>query len=67
MLTQVVMTGTGLLAEGTGVLSQVVTGEMMSGALDEVIGLLPVAIPVMIGFIGIRKGIAFVKSVLASA
>ncbi len=60
MLTQVVATG-------TGVLSQVVTSEMMSGALDEVIGLLPVAIPVMIGFIGIRKGISFVKSVLASA
>lgn len=67
MLTQVVMTGTGLLAEGTGVLSKVVTGEMMSGALDEVIALLPVAIPVMIGFIGIRKGISFIKSVLASA
>lgn len=59
-----------LLATGsasTSVLSTVVTAEMMGGALDEVIALLPVAIPVMIGFIGIRKGISFLRSVLASA
>lgn len=51
---------------GTG-LSKVVTAEMMSGVLDEVIGLLPVCIPVMIGFIGLRKGIGFIQSVLHSA
>lgn len=56
-----------LLAAETSVLSKVVTAEMMGGALDEVIALLPVAIPVMIGFIGIRKGISFLRSVLASA
>jgi hypothetical protein len=39
----------------------------MSGVLDEVIGLLPVCIPVMIGFIGLRKGISFIQSVLHSA
>lgn len=55
------------VTSGTSVLSQVVTAEMMGGALDEVIALLPVAIPVMIGFIGIRKGISFLRSVLASA
>lgn len=56
----------GLLATETG-LSKVVTAEMMSGVLDEVIGLLPVCIPVMIGFIGLRKGIGFIQSVLHSA
>ena len=38
-------------------LSAVVTAEMLSGVLDEVVALLPVAIPVMIGFIALRKGI----------
>lgn len=58
----------GLLAADAGAgLSKVVTAEMMSGVLDEVIGLLPVCIPVMIGFIGLRKGIGFIQSVLHSA
>jgi len=48
-------------------LNNVVTAEMMSGVLDEVVGLLPVCIPVMIGFIALRKGIAFVQSILHSA
>lgn len=55
----------GLLATST--LSSVVTADMMSGVLDEVIGLLPVCVPVMIGFIGLRKGISFIQSVLHSA
>lgn len=48
-------------------LSSVVTADLMGGVLDEVIGLLPVCIPVMIGFIGLRKGISFIQSVLHSA
>ena len=48
-------------------LSEVVTNSMLSGVLDEVVGLLPVCIPVMIGFIALRKGIAFVQSILHSA
>lgn len=51
----------------TSGLASVVTGEMLKGVLDEVIGLLPVVIPVMIGFIALRKGISFVQSVLHSA
>lgn len=51
----------------TTVLSKVVTGEMIQGVLDEVIGLLPICIPVLIGFIGLRKGIAFVQNILHSA
>ena len=48
-------------------LSTIVTSEMLAGVLDEITGLLPVCIPVMIGFIAIRKGIAFVQSILHSA
>ena len=53
--------------EATGVLSKVVTQQMMSGVLDEIIGVLPVCLPVMITFIGIRKGISFVTGVLRAA
>ena len=48
-------------------LANIVTAEMLGGVLDEVVALLPVCIPVMIGFIALRKGIAFVKSILHSA
>lgn len=48
-------------------LSKVVTAEMVGGVLDEIIGLLPVIIPAMIGFIAIRKGVSFVLGMLRSA
>lgn len=63
-LTLVAAAATG---EATGVLSKVVTQQMMSGVLDEIIGVLPVCLPVMITFIGIRKGISFVTGVLREA
>ena len=50
-----------------GDLSTIVTAEMLGGVLDEVVGLLPVCIPVMIGFIALRKGISFVRGILHSA
>ena len=48
-------------------LKTIVTSEMLAGVLDEITGLLPIVIPVMIGFIAIRKGIAFVQSILHAA
>lgn len=48
-------------------LSSIVTAEMLSGVLDQIVGILPVVIPVMIGFIGLRKGISFLQGVLHSA
>lgn len=51
----------------TGTLSSIVTADMLSGVLDEIVGLLPVIIPVMIGFIGLRKAISFLQGVLHSA
>lgn len=58
------MSGVLLTASG---LSTVVTAELMNGVLDEVVALLPVCIPVMVGFIALRKGISFVSSILHSA
>lgn len=58
---------TATAATATTKLSTVVTAEALSGVLDEVVALLPVCIPVMIGFIGLRKGISFVQSLLHSA
>ncbi len=49
------------------ILSEIVTSKMLQGVLNEITGLLPIVIPVMISFIAIRKGIAFVQSVLHSA
>ena len=51
----------------TAGLSSIVTADMLGGVLDEIVGLLPVVIPVMIGFIGLRKGISFLQGVLHSA
>lgn len=48
-------------------LKTVVTADMLNGVLNEVVGLLPVCIPVLITFIALRKGIVFVQSILHSA
>ena len=56
-----------LALEVSNELSKVVTAEMVGGVLDEIIGLLPVIIPAMIGFIAIRKGVSFVLGMLRSA
>lgn len=55
-----------VLTAGSG-LSSIITAEMLGGVLDEVIALLPVCIPVMIGFIALRKGISFIQGILHSA
>ena len=51
----------------TNVLAGIVKADMLRGVLTEITDLLPVIIPVMIGFIAVRKGIAFLRSVLHSA
>ena len=48
-------------------LSSIVTADMLGGVLDEIVAILPVVIPVMIGFIGLRKAISFLQGVLHSA
>lgn len=51
----------------THMLDTVVTANLLNGVLDEIVGLLPVCIPVMVSFIALRKGISFVSSILHSA
>lgn len=51
----------------TSQLATIVTSEMMNGVLNEVIGILPVCIPTMVGFTGLRKAISFLQGVLHSA
>lgn len=58
---------TGSTEASETVLNTIITGEMAGGVLNEVLALLPILIPVMIGFIGIRKGIAFFQGVLHRA
>ena len=53
--------------ETSTVLQTIVTADMIGGVLDEIIALLPVVIPTMIGFIGLRKAISFLQGVLHSA
>lgn len=51
-------------------LASLFTGESavsLSGVLDQIVDLIPVVIPVMITFIGLRKGIGFLKGILHSA
>lgn len=49
------------------ILDTVITGTMLQGVLNEIIGLLPTVLPVVITFLGIRKGISFVIGMLRSA
>lgn len=53
--------------ETASVLQGIVTADMIGGVLDEIVALLPVVIPTMIGFIGLRKAISFLQGVLHSA
>lgn len=48
-------------------LSTVITGTMLQGVLAQIVNLLPVVMPVVVGFIALRKGIAFVQNILHSA
>lgn len=49
------------MTEGANtILNTVVTADMLGGILDEVVALLPIVFPVVIGFAAVRKGIGFV-------
>lgn len=44
-----------------------ITGDMLSGVLAEVTGLVPTVAPAVIGFIAFRKGWSFLKSSIKGA
>lgn len=48
-------------------LNTIITADMCNGVLTEIIGLLPIVIPVAIGYIALRKGLSFVFGTLRSA
>lgn len=51
----------------TGASSDPIIQMLKTNVLDEVVGLLPLVVPVIIGFIAFRKGFGFLKSALRSA
>ncbi len=55
------------MVEAALTLPTIVTSELVTGVLDEMIGILPVVIPAAIGWIGIRKGISFLLGMLRRA
>lgn len=51
----------------TTILSGVINAQMLSGVFNELVSLLPIVIPVIIGFLAVRKGLAFVLGSLRRA
>ena len=56
--------GSGSGSSGSGAVSEAISTETVSGVLDEIIGILPVTLPVVVGFLGFRKGWRFIYSLL---
>lgn len=48
-------------------LCDIVSSDMLSGSIDEIVQLLPIVLVVIVAFIGIRKGISFLLQFLRSA
>lgn len=43
------------------------TGVDFTGIMDQALAVVPVVLPTVIGFIGLRKGIGFMKGLLVGA
>ena len=56
-----------LTETGAKTLASIVTADMLGGVFNEIISLLPVVIPVTVGFIAIRKGLGFLFGSLRQA
>ena len=54
-------------SEATSVLGNAINAEMLGGVFDELVAVLPVAMPVMVSCLGVRKGISFLQGILLSA
>lgn len=61
-----VVTSSGVIAAGS-VVSGVVTSQMMTAVMSELVGTLPVVIPAVVVMIGVRKAVNFVLGMLRSA
>ena len=56
-----------VLTGATQDLSSVISKDMVSGVFDQILSLLPVIIPALIGFIGFRKALGFVLGMIKKA
>ena len=54
-------------SSGSAGLADVINADMINSVTDEVVNLLPVVIGVIIGYVGLRKALSFLQSVLHSA
>lgn len=55
-----------MLCEATNMFSGV-TSASFNGVLDQVVALVPIVLPAVIGFLAFRKGWAFIKSAIKGA
>lgn len=55
------------MKESGTVLNTVLTADLLSGVLDEVVALLPAAAKLAVGFAAIRKGWSFIMGIVHSA
>ena len=58
---------TGGASTAAGTVATALTNVDLTGVLDELLALLPIVLPVVIGFIGVRKGISFLIGSLRRA
>lgn len=55
------------MTSATSIVATAISGVDLSGILNEVVALLPTVLGVVIGFLGIRKGISFLIGSLRRA
>lgn len=56
-----------LVTETAPHITDFVSSDMLSGALDQVVALIPVVVGCIVAFVGIRKGISFLQQIMHSA
>lgn len=55
------------MTESTAIVAKAIEGVALNGVLTEVTALIPVVLPVAIGFLAVRKGIGFLMGTLQNA
>lgn len=53
--------------ETTTTLSSIITGDMITGVFDQLLSMLPVVVPAVLGLLGIRKAFGFVMAQVKKA
>ena len=48
-------------------LTEIVTTQLLEGALTEILGILPVCVPVMVSYAAFRKAYSFLKGIIYGA